>query len=210
MLFRSLCSGQIVPPKGLLSATSWLSWPRFAIDPVRCVPPSYGWNVLFGHQHPLCGLVGFHDSALVVEILWHQRSHRGDYCTRCIILATPEPCLSLFPLRSRCVTQRANGDLGTHAQSRQQDSEVKGTWLLCLGSNDCERAVMSVGFPGVILWHVIGPKLCRALPEASHRTCLWPGIVNHHLALLLQESDCCPSAFSEVRAKRLFVVHWVE
>ena len=38
---------------------------------------------------------------------------------------------------SRCVTQRANGDLGTHAQSRQQDSEVKRTWLLCLGSNDC-------------------------------------------------------------------------
>ena len=70
--------------------------------------------------------------------------------------------------------------------------------------------VMSVGFPGVILWHVICPKLCRALPEASHFNCLWPGIINHHLALLPQESDCCPPAFNEVVAKRLFVVHWVE
>ena len=49
--------------------------------------------------------------------------------------------------------------------------------------------VMSVGFPGVILWHVVCPKLCRALPEASHLTLLWPGIINHHLALLPQESD---------------------
>ena len=62
--------------------------------------------------------------------------------------------------------------------------------------------VMSVGFPGVILWHVICPKLCRALPEASHLTCLWPGIINHHLALLPQESDCCPPAFSEVMVKK--------
>ena len=33
---------------------------------------------------------------------------------------------------------------------------------------------MSVWFPGVILWHVTCPKLCRALQEASHFTCLWP------------------------------------
>ena len=70
--------------------------------------------------------------------------------------------------------------------------------------------VMSVGFPGVILWHVICPKLCRALPEASHFTCLWPHIINQHLALLPQEFDCCPLAFSEVIAKSLFIVHWVE
>ena len=70
--------------------------------------------------------------------------------------------------------------------------------------------VMSVGFPGVILWHVVCPKLCRALPEASHLTRLWPGIINHRLALLPQKSDCRPSAFSEVLAKSLFVVHWVE
>ena len=70
--------------------------------------------------------------------------------------------------------------------------------------------VMSVGFPGIILGHVVYPKLCRALPEALYLTRLWPGIINHHLALLPQESDCPPSAFSEVLAKRLFVVHWVE
>ena len=70
--------------------------------------------------------------------------------------------------------------------------------------------VMSVGSPGVILWHVVGPKLCHALPEASHLTCLWPGIINHHLVLLPQESDCCPPAFSDVMAKRLFAVQWVE
>ena len=58
--------------------------------------------------------------------------------------------------------------------------------------------VMSVGFLGVILWHFICPKLCRALPEASHLTCVWTGIINHHLALLSQESDCCPPAFSEI------------
>ena len=65
--------------------------------------------------------------------------------------------------------------------------------------------LMYVGSPGVILWHVVCPKLCRALPEALHLTCLWPGIINYHLVLLLQESDCCPPAFSEIMAKRLFV-----
>ena len=33
-----------------------------------------------------------------------------------------------------------NGDFDTHAQSRRQDSGVKGSWLLYLGSNDCGRA----------------------------------------------------------------------
>ena len=70
--------------------------------------------------------------------------------------------------------------------------------------------VMSVGFPGVVLWHVVCPKLCCALPEASHLTRLWPGIINRHFALLSKESDCRSSAFSEVLAKWLFVVHWVE
>ena len=53
-------------------------------------------------------------------------------------------------------------------------------------------------------------NFCRALPKASHLTHPWPGIINHHLALLPQEFDCCPPAFSEVLAKRLFIVHWVE
>ena len=45
-------------------------------------------------------------------------------------------------------------------------------------------AVMSVGFPGVVLWHVVCPKLGCALPEASHLTRLLPGIINRHFALL--------------------------
>ena len=44
-------------------------------------------------------------------------------------------------------------------------------------------AVMSVGFPGVVFWHVVCPKLC-ALSEAAHLIRLWPGIINRHLALL--------------------------
>ena len=31
-------------------------------------------------------------------------------------------------------------------------------------------AVMSVGMPSGVLWHVVCPKLCCALPEASHLT----------------------------------------
>ena len=58
-------------------------------------------------------------------------------------------------------------------------------------------AVLSVGFPGVVLWHVVCPKLCCTLPEFSHLTRLWPGIMNRHFALLYQESDSSPSAFSE-------------
>ena len=71
-------------------------------------------------------------------------------------------------------------------------------------------AVMSVGSPCGVLWHVVCPKLGYALPKASHLTRLWPGIISQHLALLSKESDCRPSASSEVLAKRLFVVHWVE
>ena len=56
--------------------------------------------LLFGHQPPLYGLVGFRAFALVVDILWHQRSHRGDYCTHCLILGnsktTPFPASSAF------------------------------------------------------------------------------------------------------------------
>ena len=63
-------------------------------------------------------------------------------------------------------------------------------------------AVMSV--------QVVCPKLCRALPEASHLTRLCPGIINRHFALLSKESDSRPSACSEALTERLFVVHWVE
>ena len=71
-------------------------------------------------------------------------------------------------------------------------------------------AVMSVGSPSVILWHVVCPIFGYALPEPSHLTHLWPGIINRHFSLLSQESDCRPSAFSEALTPRLFVVHCVE
>ena len=70
--------------------------------------------------------------------------------------------------------------------------------------------VMSVGSLGGVLWNVVCPKLGYARPEASHLTRLWPGIINRHFALLSQESDCRPSAFSEALTERLFVVHRVE
>ena len=71
-------------------------------------------------------------------------------------------------------------------------------------------AVMSVGSPGGGLWHVVCPELGNALPEVSHLTRLWPGIINCHFALLSRNSDCRPSAFSEALTERLYVVHWVE
>ena len=74
---------------------------------------------------------------------------------------------------------------------------------------DCV-AVMSVGSPGGVLWHVDCPKLGYALPEFSHLTCLSPGIINRHFTLFSQESECSPSAFSEALTERRFVVHWVE
>ena len=71
-------------------------------------------------------------------------------------------------------------------------------------------AVMSVGFPGVILWHITCLKFGSTFPEASHLTRLWPGIINGHLALLPQELDSRPSACSEVLTKWLFIMHRVE
>ena len=71
-------------------------------------------------------------------------------------------------------------------------------------------AVMSVGSPGGVLWHVVCAKFGYALPEVSHLTRLWPGIINHYLILLSQEPDRSPSAFSEALTERLFVLSWVE
>ena len=72
-------------------------------------------------------------------------------------------------------------------------------------------AVMSVRFPvlGVVLWHITCPKFGSTLPEASHLTRLWPGIINRQPALVSQEFDSRPSAFSEVLTKWLFVMHRV-
>ena len=70
--------------------------------------------------------------------------------------------------------------------------------------------MMPVGFPGVVQRHITCPKFCSTLPEASHLTRLWPGIINRYFILLSQESDCRSSAISEVLTERLFVAHWVE
>ena len=160
-------------------------------------------------------LVSVISPALVVEILCHERSHRGGSCTRCIILATPKPHISLPPRHSRYVTQRASGDLGTHAQSRRQDSDVKGTWLLCLGSNDCERTeVCHSDVCWVSRCHPVACRLSKNSVVPFQRLRISPacGQVSSIIISFCcsQESDCCPLAFSEVKAKMLFVVHWVE
>ena len=92
---------------------------------------------------------------------------------------------------------------------------MEETWQLRFESRDCERAGLCCcdvcWSPGGVLWHVVCPKLGYALPEVSHLTRLWPGIINRHFALLSQEFDCCPLVLSEDMAKkRLFVVHRVE
>ena len=53
-----------------------------------------------------------------LEILWYRRFRSGGSCTRWIVLTSPEPRVSFSPLHSRSVTQRTNGNLGTHAQPR--------------------------------------------------------------------------------------------
>ena len=89
-----------------------------------------------------------------LEMLWHRRGRRCGSCTRWIVLALPKPRVFLSPRDPRCVEQWANGNLGTHAQSRQQDSEVEGTWQLRFESNDCERA-------GVCCCEVCRVSKCR-------------------------------------------------
>ena len=75
-----------------------------------------------------------------LEILWYGRVRSGGSCTRWIVLSSPEPRVFLSPRQPRCVAQRINRTPGTHAQLRQQDSEVEETWQLRFESRDCERA----------------------------------------------------------------------
>ena len=65
-----------------------------------------------------------------------------------------KPRVSLPPRHSRCVAQRANGDLGTHVQSKQQDSEVEETWQLRFKSNDSEKT-------GICCYDVCWVARCR-------------------------------------------------
>ena len=77
----------------------------------------------------------------------------------------------------------------------------------CVLSHVIAKEREDVAMMSVRLWHI---ELCCTLPEASHLTRLWPGIINRHFTLLSQESDSSPSAFSEALTERLFIVHWVE
>ena len=136
--------------------------------------------LLFGHQSPLYGLVGF---LAFAEILCHRRSHRGDYCTHCIMSATPKPRVSLSPRHPRCVAQWANGNLGTHAQSRQQDSEVEAAWQLRFESNDCEKA-------GVCCCDVCWVSRCRPVACRLSKTLSCPsrGFASHLLVARYHQS----------------------
>ena len=75
-----------------------------------------------------------------LEILWHRRVVVVGSCTRWIVLTSPDPRVTLSPRHPPCEAQRTNGNLGAHAQSRKQDSEVEETWPLRFESRDCERA----------------------------------------------------------------------
>ena len=75
-----------------------------------------------------------------LEILWYGRVRSGGSCACWMVLSSPEPHVSLSPWQPRCVAQRTNRNPGTHAQLRQQDSEVEETWQLRFESRDCERA----------------------------------------------------------------------
>ena len=148
-----------------------------------------------------------------LEILWHRWSLRGRCCTRGTILATPKPRVPLPPRHFRCVAQRENGvsalmfSRGNRIQRWRKHGNCVSSQMIVK-----ERkyvAVMSVGLPGVVLWHIACPNsVVPSRDIASH-----PFVARYHqssLRSLSQESDSRPSAVSEVLAKRLFVVHWVE
>ena len=119
-----------------------------------------------------------------LEILWHRRGCRGGNCTRWIVMAPPKPRVSLSPWHPRCVAQRANGNLGTHAQSRQQDSEVEGAWQLRFESNHCERA-------GVCCCDVCWVSRCRPVACRLSKTLLCPyrGFASHPLVTRYHQSS---------------------
>ena len=133
-----------------------------------------------------------------LEILWYWRGRSGGSCTRWIVLTSPEPRV---PFLLGILGVWHSGQTGISAPMLNRDNRIR-RWRKhgnCVSSHVIAKerdyvAVMSVGSPGGVLWHVVCPKLCYALPKASHLTRLWPGIINRHFALLSQESDCRPSS----------------
>ena len=185
-------------------------------------------------REPMCGLMnapcshGFLQFVVVLAVNWdsdcsvsssNSSSGSSFLCGmdfhlhrwRWILLTPPKPSVSLSSRHPRCVALRANGNLGTC--SVQATRFRKHGNCVSKQTTAKEReyvALMSVRLPSVVLWHIICPKLCCALPEVSHLIRLWPSIINRHLAQLSQEFDSRPSAFSEVLTKWLLVMHWVE
>ena len=111
----------------------------------------------------------------------------------------PKPTRLPFSSASSCVGTAGKGESRHPVQSRQQDSEVEGTWQLRFESNDCERAEICccdvVRLPGVVLGHIVCPQLCQRLRISP--VC---GQVSSIVISLCcpKKSDCRPSAFSEV------------
>ena len=104
--FDHFGSGLLVPPNGPLPATSWLRRPCLAPGPVLCVTPSSGWFVapsLWTPNPAVCDL-------LVSEISPLSLRFSGP---RGVVVVGAEHAVILGVW-----TQRANGDLGTHVQSR--------------------------------------------------------------------------------------------
>ena len=98
MLFRSLCSGQIVLPYSGCTSD---------VNP-RCM------DLLASVISPLSSRF-YAIRGIIVVITVHTAKicqHQNHF---------------LLPRHSRYVTQQADWDPGTHAQSRQQDSEIKRT-----------------------------------------------------------------------------------
>ena len=68
--------------------------------------------------YPVVDSLGLLLQLLRLEIRWHWRGRLGGSCTRWIVLTSPKPRVSLSPRHPRCVAERTNGNLGTHAQPR--------------------------------------------------------------------------------------------
>ena len=120
--------------------------------------------------------------------------------TRWIVL-TSQNQASPFFLGILCVWHSGpNGNLGTHVQPRQQDSEVDGTWRLRFESNDCERA-------GVCCCDVCGVLRCRPVAYRLSKILLCPsrGFASHPLMARYHQSSfrCCPKNLTVVLLRSL-------
>ena len=91
--------------------------------------------------------------------------------------------------------------------------DVKGTWLLYLGSNHCGRAEMC---DCDVCWlprcHPVACHLSKTLSCPSRGFASHLPVARYHQSssrsVVPKKSDGCPPAFSEVKARKLFVVRW--